>query len=84
MPAMTQIGSNGIVFKSHLQNLGENGGGDMTIAEIKDLKVDLQESLAVQIDAFQKKTGLTVEEINISHNGRLAEDQVVVEVKTYL
>ncbi len=84
MPAMTQIGSNEIVFKDHLQNFGENGGGDMTIAEIKDSKADLQESLAVQIDAFQKKTELTVEEINISHNGRLAEDQVVVEVKTYL
>ena len=56
----------------------------MTIEETKYLKTELQKYLKSMIEAFQKKTGITVEEINISHNGGLADDQVLVDVKTYL
>ena len=56
----------------------------MTIQETRAHKMELLESMTSLIDRFQKKTGLTVEEINISHIGRSGEDQVKVQAKTYL
>jgi hypothetical protein len=69
---------------SMIANLGKEGNGAMTIQESRALKTKLQKSFVSLIDSFQKKTGLTVEEINISHNGVSAEDHIMVDVKTYL